>query len=63
MEGADSSVWKCDGAPNWRRLAGFPIYATGMFLLVLKALSKSSTRTTEARKRYTGHFHPYNYQK
>jgi len=20
---------KCDGAPNWRRLAGFPIYATG----------------------------------
>lgn len=29
MEGADSSVWKCDGAPNWRRLAGFPIYATG----------------------------------
>ena len=60
MEGADSSVWKCDGAPNWRRLAGFPIYATGMFLLVLKALSK---RTTEAWKQYTKHFHPYNYQK
>jgi len=21
--------FKCDGAPNWRRLAGFPIYSTG----------------------------------
>lgn len=29
LEGEDSSIWKCDGAPNWRRLAGFPIYATG----------------------------------
>jgi len=29
VEGADASIWKCDGAPNWRRLAGFPIYATG----------------------------------
>jgi len=29
MEGADGSLWKCDGAPNWRRLAGFPVYATG----------------------------------
>jgi len=21
-------TWKCDGAPNWRRVPGFPIYAT-----------------------------------
>merc|ERR1712002_1447556 len=21
--------WKCEGAPNWRRVPGFPIYATG----------------------------------
>ena len=26
----DDGLWKCDGAPNWRRVPGFPIYATGM---------------------------------
>jgi len=25
----DDGLWKCDGAPNWRRVPGFPIYATG----------------------------------
>jgi len=28
LSGEDQG-WKCDGAPNWRRLPGFPIYATG----------------------------------
>ena len=22
----DDGLWKCDGAPNWRRVPGFPIY-------------------------------------
>ena len=25
----DDGLWKCDGAPNWRRVPGFPIYASG----------------------------------
>jgi len=25
----DDGLWKCEGAPNWRRVPGFPIYATG----------------------------------
>ena len=25
----EEGTWKCDGAPNWRRMAGFPIYGTG----------------------------------
>merc|ERR1711971_563709 len=25
----DDGLWKCDGAPNWRRVLGFPIYASG----------------------------------
>merc|ERR1711936_1272460 len=25
----DDGLWKIDGAPNWRRVPGFPIYATG----------------------------------
>ena len=25
----DDGLWKSDGAPNWRRVPGFPIYATG----------------------------------
>jgi len=25
----EEGTWKCDGAPNWRRMPGFPIYGTG----------------------------------
>ena len=25
----DDGLWKSEGAPNWRRVPGFPIYATG----------------------------------